>query len=106
MHKLILLTAIAAAIGLPSIASAQSSPTTGTVVCRAVAAGETANASIQNAQFLCKPVNMDRIHKAMVDAMAGLSPDQRAKADFAMQVLQDELQIRPQYPGYNGNPNN
>jgi hypothetical protein len=106
MHKLIFLTAIAAAIGLPSIATAQTSPTTGSIICRPVAAGETANASIQNNQFLCKPVNMDRIHKAMTDAMTGLSPDQQAKLQQAMSVLQYELQIESHYPGYNGNPNN
>jgi hypothetical protein len=49
---------------------------------------------------------MDRIHKAMTDAMSGLSSDQQAKLQAAMNVLQSELQIESHYPGYNGNPNN
>lgn len=106
MHKLILLTAIAAAIGLPSVVTAQTSATPGSIICRPVAAGETANASIQSSQFLCKPVNMNRIHKAMTDAMANLSTDQQAKLQAAMDVLQYELSIESHYPGYDGNPNN
>ena len=48
---------------------------------------------------------MDKIRQAMTDAMAGLSPDQKAKVQFAMQVLRDELQLEPRYPGWDGNPN-
>jgi hypothetical protein len=107
MHKLILLTAIATAIGLPSIATAQTSPvTTGSIVCRPVAPGETANASIQESKFLCKPLNMDGFRKAMADAMASLSPDQQAKLQTAMNAFDYELQIESHYPGFNGNPNN
>jgi hypothetical protein len=105
MTKLILTAAIAAALGLPSIAVAQTAPASATFACRPVAAGETASGTIQNTPVLCHTLNMDKIRQAMTDAMAGLSPDQKAKVQFAMQVLRDELQLEPRYPGWDGNPN-
>jgi hypothetical protein len=30
----------------------------------------------------------------------------KTKLNFAMQVLRDELQLEPKYPGFNGNQNN
>lgn len=44
----------------------------------------------------------------MTAAMTDLTPEQAAKVQFAMQVLQvlqDELELHPRYPGYDGNPN-
>lgn len=104
MSKLILAAAIAATLGLPSIATAQT--TTVTYACRAAKAGETATGTVANAAVVCHAVNMDKIRQAMTDAMSGLTPDQQAKVRFMMQVFNDELQLEPRYPGFNGNPNN
>jgi len=41
----------------------------------------------------------------MTAAMTDLTPEQAAKVQFAMQVLQEELELHPRYPGYDGNPN-
>jgi len=105
MKKLILTATIAAGLGLPSIALAQTAPLAGSIVCRPAQANETANAMIQNTQVLCRPVDMARIRSAMTAAMTDLTPEQAAKVQFAMQVLQDELELHPRYPGYDGNPN-
>jgi len=105
MKKLILTATIAAGLGLPSIALAQTAPLAGSIVCRPAQANETANATIQNTQVLCRPVDMARIRSAMTAAMTDLTPEQAAKVQFAMQVLQDELELHPRYPGYDGNPN-
>jgi hypothetical protein len=43
---------------------------------------------------------MDKIRVAMTDAMTNLSPAQKAKVEFAMQVLRDELELEPHYPGW------
>lgn len=107
MNKFIIAAAIAATFGLPSIAIAQSVPAGTTVVCRPATSSETPNATIQNGRFLCRPLDMAKIRTAMTSAMTDLNPAQKAKLDYAMQVLQDELmQLHPQNPGYNGNPNN
>ena len=105
MTKLILTAAIATALGLPSIAIAQSTPTTVSFACRPVTAGETATATIKNTPVLCHVVNVNKIRQAMTDAMTGLSAAQKAKVQFAMQVFRDELQLEPRYPGFDGNPN-
>jgi ActR/RegA family two-component response regulator len=106
MNKFLIAAAIAATLGLPAIAAAQAAPTDSTIVCRPVASGETANGTIQNTAYLCRPLNMDKIRSAMNSAMTDLTPAQKAKMDFAMQVLRDELQLQPKYPGFNGNQNN
>jgi hypothetical protein len=106
MNKFLIAAAIAATIGLPSIASAQGDSTTSTIVCRPAAASETPNGTIQNAQYLCRPLNMDKIRTAMNAVMTDLTPAQKDKLNFAMQVLRDELQLEPKYPGFNGNQNN
>jgi hypothetical protein len=107
MQKFVLSVALAAAIGVPAIASAQTAPLSGTIVCRAVNAGETPTATIQNTAFICRSVDMDKIRAAMTDVMnSNLSADQKAKVQKAMTVLKDELQLEPRYPGFNGNPNN
>jgi hypothetical protein len=105
MKKLILTAAIAAALGLPSIVSAQTTPATGTIVCRPAKANETATTTIQNAPVVCHTLDMARINSAMSNAMTDLTPEQAAKVRFAMTVFRDELQLEPRYPGYDGNPN-
>jgi hypothetical protein len=105
MSKFILTTAIVAAIGLPSIGIAQNAPITGSIVCRPVKAGETANANIQDTQLMCHPLNLGRLRDAMVAAQTNMSADQKAKMKVAMAVLRDELLLEPTYPGFDGNPN-
>jgi hypothetical protein len=104
MNKLFITAAIVATLGLPSIAL--SATGTDTIVCRAATSTETPNATIQNSRFLCRPLNMTKIRTAMTSAMSGLNPAQKSKLDYAMQVLKDELELHPQNPGYDGNPNN
>jgi hypothetical protein len=107
MQKFILAAALAAAIGVPAIASAQTAPLTGTIVCRATNAGETPTGTIQNSPVVCRALDMVKISTAMSSVMnANLSPDQKAKVQAAMSVLKDELQLEPRYPGFDGNPNN
>ena len=105
MKRLILTAAIAAAMGLPVMAIAQTASVTGSIVCRPVKSNETPNATIQNTQVLCRAVDAVKVRKAMATVMAGMTAQQKAKAKFAMTVLMDELQLEPRYPGYDGNPN-
>lgn len=105
MTKHILTAAIVVGLALPSIAVAQTAQAEVTFACRPVAAGETATTAIQNTPVLCHALDMERIHHAMTAAMADMSPEQKAKLQFAMQVLRDELSIHAHYPGFDGNPN-
>jgi hypothetical protein len=104
MTKFILAAAIAASLGLPSMAVAQTN--TVSFACRPAASGETATATVQNTPVVCHAVNLDKLRQAMTSAMTGLTPDQQAKVRFMMQVFNDEMMIESRYPGYNGNPNN
>jgi hypothetical protein len=105
MKRFILTAAIAAAIGLPVMAIAQTTSVTGSIVCRPVKVNETPNATIQNTHVLCRAVDATKVRTAMAAVMAGMTAQQKAKARFAMTVLMDELQLEPRYPGYDGNPN-
>jgi len=105
MKRLILTAAIAAAMGLPVMAIAQTASVTGSIVCRPVKANETPNATIQNFQVLCRAVDAAKVRKAMATVMAGMTAQQKAKAQVALTVLMDELQLEPRYSGYDGNPN-
>ena len=105
MKRIILTAAIAAIVGLPVMATAQTAPVTGSIVCRPVKANETPNATVQNTHVLCRAVDGAKVRKAMATVMAGMTAQQKAKARFAMTVLMDELQLEPRYPGYDGNPN-
>jgi hypothetical protein len=81
MKKLISISAIAAMIGLPLIAIAQTMPDlpgsvpAGTAVCRPVKAGETANASMGSTQMMCRSVDVVKVNatltklKSMKDKM-------------------------------------
>jgi hypothetical protein len=107
MQKFILAVALAAAVGVPALASAQTAPLTGTIVCRATNAGETATGNIQNTPVVCRALDMVKISSAMSSVMnSNLNSDQKAKLQAAMSVLKDELQLEPRYPGFDGNPNN
>jgi hypothetical protein len=107
MKRLIFAAAIAVTIGVPSVASAQAAPAPaagslmGTEICRAVAAGETPNATLQGKPVLCHPVNADKIRASMNAMMndPSMSADQKAKAQAAMTTMQRELQITAKYPG-------
>ncbi len=106
MKRFILMAAIAAASSLPALAIAQTAPVTGPIVCRPAKTNETPNATLRNTRVLCHPVNVAKIRSAMAAAMADMTAQQKAKAQFAMTVIMDELRLEPRYPGYNGNPNN
>ena len=105
MKRIILTAAIAAVMGLPVMAIAQTASVTGSIVCRPVKANETPNATIHNTQVLCRAVDAAKVRKAMATVTAGMTAQQKAKAKFAMAVLMDELQLEPHYPGYDGDPN-
>jgi hypothetical protein len=77
MKNFLIAAAFVATLGLPSIASAQGGSTESTIVCRPAAANETPNGTIQNAQYLCRPVNMEKIRSAMAAVMTDLTPAQR-----------------------------
>jgi hypothetical protein len=104
MTKFILSTAVAAAIGLPSIAMAQQAPIPGSVDCRPARPGETANANIQNSRLVCRPANGDSGRDTTRGAQTDPGQDQKSK-----QATRGTFQDRPYqpypYPGFDGNPN-
>jgi hypothetical protein len=71
MKKLISISAIAAMVGLPLIAMAQTLPDlpnsvpAGTAVCRPAKAGETANGSMGSAQMMCRSVDVVKVNAAL-----------------------------------------
>jgi hypothetical protein len=106
MKKLILATAFLAAVSLPSIAFAQSTPA-GAFACRPVKSGETANATMGSTQLTCTAVNMAKVHAAMdtvhgVMMKSGASADQMKQMQDAMTLLSQALAL-PVIPG--GLPN-
>jgi hypothetical protein len=103
MTKFILTTAIAAAIGVPSIAIAQTVPTSGSIVCRPANAGETANATVQNIPLVCHPQSDDSVRNATGAAPPNRSPDQKANRPAARGVVPGNPFLP--YPGFDGNPN-
>jgi hypothetical protein len=90
MKKLILTATIAAGLGLPSIALAQTAPLAGSIVCRPAQANETANATIQNTQVLCRPVDMARIRSAMTAAMTDLTATTATPTTDALSISAKE----------------
>jgi hypothetical protein len=104
MTKFILTTAIAAVIGLPSLAIAQTAPTPGSVDCRPARAGETANANIENSRLVCRPANADSNRDSSRAAQTDPPADQKAK-QATRGVLQDKPYQPFPYPGFDGNPN-
>jgi hypothetical protein len=100
MTKFIIITAIAAAIGLPSIAVAQTSPIQGPIGCRPARAGETANANVQNTQLVCSPVNVDTNPNATPVTPATASPQTNVNSGQKAKKPYPNL-----YPGFDGNPN-
>ena len=106
MTKPFLVLALIISAAQPSITFAQPAPANGAIACRAVKPGETPNATFQNAPILCRRMNVAKVRAAMDKVMVTLTPEQKAKLEFAMKLLQEEMMLEPQYPGYNGNPNN
>ena len=103
MNKLLLAVSVAAALGVPAIAGAQTTSTAPTIACRATEANETPTTTIGGTAFICRTIDMAKIRTAMAAVMNdNLTPDQKAKLQFAMSVLQAEMQLHPRYPGYNG----
>jgi hypothetical protein len=101
VKKAILAAAAVAAIGLPSIASAQTTTTVtpGSIICHAAKTGETSNASMQSTQLVCRPLNVDRVRAAMKVMMAQKMPaDQMKQMQSAASTINDELGI-PAIPG-------
>jgi hypothetical protein len=103
VKKAILAAAALAAIGLPSIASAQTVPASasapGSIICHVPKAGETSNATIQSAQLVCRPVNVARVRAAMKVMMGQkMSTDQMKQMQAAADSINDELGI-PAIPG-------
>jgi hypothetical protein len=99
MTKFIIITAIAAAIGLPSIAVAQTSPIDGPIDCRPARAGETANANVQNTQLVCHPVNADRNPN---DRNPTATPAPQTNVNSGQKAKRPYPNL---YPGFDGNPN-
>lgn len=104
MTKFILTAAIVAAVGLPSIASAQSAAATGLIVCHPAKTGETPNATMKGTEMSCRPVNMAHVKTAM-DAMHTmmmehkLTPAEMKAMDKPMQEIYGEFNLPPT-PGY------
>jgi hypothetical protein len=108
VKKLILATALLAAISLPSIAFAQSAPA-GSLVCHPVKSGEPSNASMGSTQLACTAVNMAKVHTAMdtvhsVMMKSQASTDQMKQMQAAMSSLTQVFQL-PVVPGGINNAN-
>jgi hypothetical protein len=108
MTKFILTTALAAAMGLPSIAMAQTAPISSSIVCRPTRAGETANANVQNTALLCHPLNGDSPRYATGAARPNMaqrntSPNQMSEPPPTKGIVPGQEYLP--YPGYDGNPN-
>jgi hypothetical protein len=119
MKKLILVAAIAATVGLPSMAMAKTKPPAipltvpaGTVVCRPVKAGETANGSMGSNQLMCRAVNVARVNAALQKIRSTMAQNQAASAATTQsaatqQMLQGEADLTremkpPNIPGLTG----
>jgi hypothetical protein len=99
VKKLILAAAAIAAIGLPSIAVAQTMPGSGSMICRAPKTGETGNAIMGGNQMMCRPMNMKRVNaamKVMMDQKGG--NDHMKRMQDAQNDLYDEFGL-PAVPG-------
>ena len=84
MKRLILATAIAAAVAFPAIATAQTTlPQTlpaGMVVCRPVKAGETSNGTMGKTQLLCRAVDVPKANAAVKKIRALMAQQQKPAA--------------------------
>jgi hypothetical protein len=103
MTKFILTTAIAAALGLPSIAMAQTAPISGSIVCRPTRAGEMANANVQSTTLFCHPLNGHSPRYATGTTQPNMSRDQKSETPPAKGIVPGQEYLP--YPGYDGNPN-
>jgi hypothetical protein len=111
MNKFVLAGLLAASIGLPAIAIAQTLPAVpaGSVVCRPVKAGEKPNAMMGTAGLHCKMVNVAKVMAAEKTLMSMMKTKMTATEmkhmNDANAIMSEELML-PQIPGTNGNPNN
>jgi len=104
VKRLILTAAIAFAIGLPSIAVAQ---TSGPMVCRAAKSGETANATMGTSQLVCHPVDMAKVQAAEKTLMSMMMPKSSMTSGQMSHMKSAELTINqelgiPMIPGASG----
>ena len=97
MNKLILTAAIAAAIALPTIASAQTSTDAGAMVCHPAKASEMSNAAMGSTKLACKAIDVAKV-RAAEKSMMGMMPKtftdaqmKQMKADQATFDLEFEL---------------
>jgi hypothetical protein len=99
--KFIIVTALAVASGLPSVAKAQAAPERGSIVCRPAEAGERANSNVQCTPLVCEPANVDRFPVPAPLPQTNVSPGQAWN-----KRTQGGLRRQPYpYPGFDGNPN-
>jgi len=117
MKKLISISAIAALIGLPLIAMAQTLPIlpntvpAGTAVCRPAKAHETANASMGTTPMMCQSVDVVKVNAALKKLRAEMAKQKAApsaQTDASTQeMLQAQAQLNKEFhvpviPGGNG----
>jgi hypothetical protein len=125
MKKLVSISAIAAMIGLPLIAMAQTLPNmpnlpssvpAGTAVCRPAKASEKANASMGSTQMMCRSVDVVKVNAAIKKIRSLMAKQQSAPAattsnaatDASTQeMLQAQAQLNSEFhvpviPGGNG----
>lgn len=110
MNKLLLSTAIAAAIGLPAIALAQGTSATPAApwVCHAPHGSETANGAIGSTKVYCRAVNVARVRAAQRTVIGMMHQHELNAADTkamdaAMKSVTNELDLP--VLGTNDNPN-
>jgi hypothetical protein len=114
MKKLISISAIAAMIGLPLIAMAQTTPKiptsvpTGTIVCRPAIAAEKANGSMGTILMMCRAVDVVRVNAALTRLNSYMAQRQAAAASTpdpdTQQMMQAATDVNagfqpPVYPG-------
>lgn len=107
MKRLVLTAAIAAAVGLPALALAQTAPAP--MICMAAKAGETANAMMGSSQMVCHPVDVAKVQAAtktltsMMDTKM-MTSDQMSHMKAAEASINEILHF-PAIPGVSSNPN-
>jgi N-acetylglutamate synthase/N-acetylornithine aminotransferase len=93
VKKLFVTAAIAAAIALPSIATAaDDSAMMATMVCRPPTTSEKANAMMGSTGLVCRKLDMVKVHAAMDKMMAaGMTHDQMKAAEA--EILKDSYLV-------------
>jgi hypothetical protein len=103
VNKFILTAAVAAAIGMPAVAGAQTAAAP--YVCHAPSASETSNATMGSTKLYCKAVDMAQVMKAEKSLMSMMPKTMTDAQSKQMKADQDTIStafMLPKIPGGGG----